>query len=255
MNIFKGRTAPANASAIRDATPPSPVNLRDQLAETRQRLDALLAERSNLALPAINGNTGAEARILEIDRERATLASREETIQQALVSLKHNGHATEAEAARARQLAKFERELPLKSSQLAAAVIESITRLVKQASRFINDRELFMASRELMGVRNFERLGHFADALTSPSEIVGRIIVEHAIDFCYLADAHLVPQGVNQTALQQRKDAAITLQREMVSRLVAATDIKPPADLIEVHARLVHLLREREREVARQQPR
>lgn len=237
LDRLKGR----NASAVNDAPDiPSPQDLKQQLAEKRQRLGVLVAERASLALPATTGKSYALKRIAEIDTERATLASQVETIEQALVTLKHHG-----DDPLARYRMGFKRDYDRRLRVLHAVMSERIDHVVRHIERLLNIHEDQEAARVWMGFNNDpNRSCRLAD-LHSPEQLINRIKSDEARLLCSIPDADLIVNLMSdREAAQKRKDAALDLQGQQVTDLCRQV-IKPPAHLVAAHASLVARLKQR----------
>lgn len=218
-----GRTVPANT--------PSFEELKFQLKETRQRLDALVTERASLALPAASGDKTAVTRITEIDTERSGLASRVETLEQALGALRQ-----QATDPLERQRRGFEQDFDRRVRNVRVVVldqIESLTRHVEQCLRSRDDRG---AARAWQGELHSPNANY--SQIDTPEHLIDRLARAAARQVCWIQDADLP----DTDQFRQRRIAALALQDEMVNCIVVAVEVKPPAHLIDAHNRLVRLI-------------
>jgi hypothetical protein len=239
LNRLTGRNGSADTDAP-ELPPPSAQDLKHQLAEKRQRLGVLVAERASLALPATAGKNYAQKRIAEIDTERSTLAAQVETIEQALVTLKHH-----SDDPLAHHRAGFKRDYGRRLRVLHAVVIERVDYLVRHVERLLHSREEQQAARCWMGLNNNPNGTYFLDEIHTPEQLIERLKQEEARLLCSIPDASLIVNMMsNREAAQKRKDAAHELQSQLVAEL-CRDPIKPPAHLIATHTSLVASLKQR----------
>jgi hypothetical protein len=100
--------------------------LRAEANDLHKRAQALTAERADLALPSILGDTAAKARIADIDNERTVLAARVETIEAAIRSLQKQDQQTSWR----KHLPNLERAFRVELSQLYDNWPEQLNRLM-----------------------------------------------------------------------------------------------------------------------------
>lgn len=165
---------------------PSIATLREQLKETRVRLDALQAERASLAIPALNGKHHAKKRIAEIDADRTALASMVETIEQAIVASRQSDPDAEK---RGRILAGFERDLPHRRNLLDASLAEKVTTFSRHVRQYLDRGDLSTAGKVWFAKyhdTNFRIIS--AEHLGSVEDIYRRLLLETAAELCSVED-------------------------------------------------------------------
>lgn len=226
-----------NADAVgASSETPSISALREQLKETRQRLDVLQAERASLAFPALNKKQPAIKRIAEIDAERTELASHVETIEQAIVASRQLDPDAEK---RNRIFASFERDLPRYRDLLEAVFAEKVSTFSRNIRLYLDRGELSTAAKTW--VANYHNANFHISSVSelgTVEDVYRRLLLEAAADLCRVQDAEIIPAlfKEGEAAAEKRKAAGVKLRAAMIAKLIERHKIKPPAHLVEVHA-------------------
>ncbi len=230
---------------VRGRTPPVPdvrpdkADIYAKLKATKARIHALATERHSLALQVLSNDEAAIARVKEIDTERTELVSREETLSSAIDQLRHIENDPLE-----RQRRGFATDLPRIASNLKIVVDDRIGSLSRHVAR-ICAGEPQEAAHAWQGVLHHPTANYRSSEIATPEQLIDRLKREAAVDPCYVQGADAPehnPYITDQTAYGKRREGAIALRKEMISKLVEAAQIKPPAHLVQAYKQLVAAL-------------
>jgi hypothetical protein len=193
--------------------------LRVERQAIYRRAQALTAERAELALSSVLGDTKAAERIADIDAERVLCASRVELLEQAIASLQKQEQQT-----------GWRKHLPNLERALHAELVDTYRNCAGQLNRLMLGRQPHDIRDLKRALEEFERIEH-----DTAKMIADRILPQARMPAHIASDqADLNRARAEHAKLVEQRNQNIT---EATRELAASITVKRPASLVEALAR------------------